>query len=241
MASKKIFLIGGTGRTGLIFAEGMLAEGHSVTAVVRRPPAAPGTLAISGPIAGSGASGEVAAEAAADASAAHNMTVGPHEKLTLVVAEFTAESLEPLMASHDIVVVTLGMWPKEGETEISGYSDAAKAYVPAMRACGIKRFFTVFGLGFLGPEVKERFDGDSTIAIIQRDMRRVYDLVVAAELDYTIWCPGNFPSGPRSDKYITGENSRVGFEVTTGMVADSMIREVVAGAFVGVRVGIASA
>lgn len=41
---KRIFLIGGTGRTGLLVAEGALAEGHSVTAIVRRAPKAAGTL-----------------------------------------------------------------------------------------------------------------------------------------------------------------------------------------------------
>ena len=35
---EKIFLIGGTGRTGLMFAKAVLANGHKVTAVVRRAP-----------------------------------------------------------------------------------------------------------------------------------------------------------------------------------------------------------
>jgi hypothetical protein len=57
-------------------------------------------------------------------------------------------------------------------------------------------------------------------------MRIVWDMIIEAELDYSIWCPANFPNGPRSDKYIQAENKFVGTEVTTGMVADSIINEI---------------
>jgi putative NADH-flavin reductase len=42
--SKRIFLIGGTGRTGLLVAEEAIAEGHTVTAIVKSEPKVPGTL-----------------------------------------------------------------------------------------------------------------------------------------------------------------------------------------------------
>ena len=69
-------------------------------------------------------------------------------------------------------------------------------------------------------------------------MRRVWDLVIANKLDYTIWCPANYPSGPRSDNYSLGKNVFVGDEVTTGMVADSMLKELLENKYRGVRVGI---
>ena len=56
--TKKILLIGGTGRTGLLFAEGAVADGHHVTAVVRREPKVPGTLAVTATIAGSGSAAD---------------------------------------------------------------------------------------------------------------------------------------------------------------------------------------
>jgi hypothetical protein len=56
------------------------------------------------------------------------------------------------MKGHDIVVAALGGFPKEGEA-YSLFSDTAKGYVPAMVECGIKRFFTIFGAGFLGEKV----------------------------------------------------------------------------------------
>jgi len=74
---------------------------------------------------------------------------------------------------------------------------------------------------------------------IRRDMRIVWDMVNAANLDYTIWCPANFPTGPRSSEYVIGLNKFVGGEVTTGMVADSMIKEMIENKMSRTRVGIA--
>jgi len=52
-------------------------------------------------------------------------------------------------------------------------------------------------------------------------------LILAQNLDYTIWCPANFPGGDYSDKYITKKNANPGaYEVTTGMVAHSMAKEI---------------
>lgn len=239
--AKKIFLIGGTGRTGWLFAEGCLDAGHSVTAVVRRDPPTPGTLQAN-PIAGSGTAGEVAAGAE---KTDVEQVLGPAANLNIVKTDINAEALEPLMQGHDVVVAIIGAWPKVGEAAVTTYSDCAKAYTTAMQKCGITRFFTVFGAGFLGPEVATTFTASEhcpeMICVLQRDMRIAYDLIVEAGLGYTIWCPANFPNAPRSDKYTTAMNSCPGFEVTTGMVADSMVKELTADAFKGQRVGIARA
>lgn len=60
--AKKIFLIGGTGRTGVQVAELCLREGHSVTAAVRRPPQTEGVLSLTIPIQGTGSSKDVFSE-----------------------------------------------------------------------------------------------------------------------------------------------------------------------------------
>ena len=70
-------------------------------------------------------------------------------------------------------------------------------------------------------------------------MRIVWDMVNEANLDYTIWCPANFPTGPRSSEYVIGENKFVGAEVTTGMVADSIVKEIIENKMSRTRVGIA--
>lgn len=249
--SKKIFLVGGTGRTGLLVAQGALADGHSVTAIVRREPKIPGTLAVTAQISGGGSSAEIYSGEKKDApsdgqQAAHEDVVGPHEKLTVIVADFTVEALTPIMAGHDLVIAIVGAWPKPEDKIMTTYSDPARAYIGAMKANGVSRYFTCFGAGFLGEQdkiPKEWQDSDNlemnVINKVRRDMRVVWDLVLEADLDFSIWCPANFPSGPRSADYITGANQFVGGEVTTGMVADCMIKEIQENKFSKTRVGIA--
>ena len=86
-SKEKIFLIGGTGRTGLLFARAVLDEGHQVTAVVRKAPKIEGTLASSGNVVGTGSSLELSGDVPASegTSTAHNMVVGPHPNLSIVV------------------------------------------------------------------------------------------------------------------------------------------------------------
>eukprot|EP00656_Telonema_subtile_P040062 TRINITY_DN45134_c0_g1_i1.p1 TRINITY_DN45134_c0_g1~~TRINITY_DN45134_c0_g1_i1.p1 ORF type:complete len:195 (+),score=35.26 TRINITY_DN45134_c0_g1_i1:288-872(+) len=178
-------------------------------------------------------------------NAPHDMVVGPHENLTVAVGALTVDVLAPLMEGHELVVVTLGMQPKPGE-EMRGYSDACAAYIPAMQLAGVSRVFAVFGAGFLGPEVPLEFPFSDKvpdfIVHIQRDMRRVYDAFLQAELNYTIWCPADYPSGEWSSEYVVAPNvyPEGAPRVTTGKVAHSMVDEVLAGAFPRTRVGIAS-
>ena len=148
------------------------------------------------------------------------------------------------MAGHDVVIAIIGAWPDPKQEKMTNYSDPARAYLPAMKANGIQRFFTVFGAGFLGDAEKipqDWQDSDNLemniVNKIRRDMRIVWDLILENNLNYSIWCPANFPSGPRSDQYILGENTFVGPEVTTGMVADSMIKELTNNHFIKKRVG----
>ena len=85
----------------------------------------------------------------------------------------------------------------------------AKAYIPSMLECGVKRLFTIFDAGLLGETVPETFKDAANggaphpIPLIQRDYRNAFDIIDAYKLDYTIWCPANFPGGDYSDKYIT--------------------------------------
>jgi putative NADH-flavin reductase len=85
----KIFLLGGTGRTGLLFAKAALDKGYSVTAAVRRAPKVEGTLASSGGVVGTGSSKELDGTTAGGeaTSVAHLAVVGPHPNLKVVLVE----------------------------------------------------------------------------------------------------------------------------------------------------------
>ena len=64
-------------------------------------------------------------------------------------------------------------------------------------------------------------------------------MIKAYNLEYTIWCPANFPGGEYSDKYITQKNVNPGaWEATTGMVAHSMAKEIKEKQYMKARVGI---
>ena len=137
--------------------------------------------------------------------------MGPHPNLNVVVVpdQTKPEALSPHIAGHDIVVATIGAFPKPEETEMHLMSNAANGYVPAMVTHGVKRLFTIFGAGLLGEKVAETYpdaaDGGAPhpIPLIQRDCKRAFDIISAQKIDYTIWCPANFPGGEYSDKYIT--------------------------------------
>ena len=64
----------------------------------------------------------------------HKIVVGPHPNLTVIeVSDQTKpEALSPHMAGHDILVATIGAFPKPEETEMHLMSNAANGYVPAM-------------------------------------------------------------------------------------------------------------
>ena len=110
--------------------------------------------------------------------------LGPHDRLNVVVVKLTKEQLTPLMKGHDLVVAITSGWPKQDAFTMTNLSDSARAYFPAMKACGIKRYFTVLGSSFLGPIDDIPYDWEDTgdeetdsINKIRRDMRRVWDLV----------------------------------------------------------------
>ena len=103
-AVQKIFILGGTGRTGLMVTDLALKAGHKVTAVVRREPNVEGTLATAGTVIGTGSSAELGgAKAVENTSEAHNIVVGPHPNLTVVVVtdQTKPENLQKHMEGHD--------------------------------------------------------------------------------------------------------------------------------------------
>eukprot|EP00615_Pteridomonas_danica_P012723 CAMPEP_0114351578 /NCGR_PEP_ID=MMETSP0101-20121206/17304_1 /TAXON_ID=38822 ORGANISM="Pteridomonas danica, Strain PT" /NCGR_SAMPLE_ID=MMETSP0101 /ASSEMBLY_ACC=CAM_ASM_000211 /LENGTH=319 /DNA_ID=CAMNT_0001491555 /DNA_START=84 /DNA_END=1040 /DNA_ORIENTATION=+ len=246
----KILCIGGTGRLGLVFIENALLDGHIVTAVVRSSPQIPNTLSSNQTIIGTGASSEVLSSNSEDNQ--KDKTILPHSEiiqhknLTVIQNDIkNVDEMTILMQGHDIIVVTLGAWPKENdEKPFTLHQDAAKAYAPAMKTCGIKRLFVCFGMGLLFPrkEDNDRSSPDNVFSILQKDMFKAYDIMNEFNLDYSIWCPGDFPHGPRNNQYIESVGKapdNMHASVTTGMVADSMCKELIANKFIKQKIGIA--
>ena len=158
------------------------------------------------------------------------------------------DNIRQIMQGHDMVIAIIGGWPAPDQATMTNYSDPARAYIPAMKSCGITRFFTVMGAGFLGPIESIPTDWSDEgmppemVAInkIRRDMRILWDLILQNDLNYTVWCPANYPSGPISSDYTQAKDDFVGDTVTTGMVADSMVKEIRANELGQSRVSIAA-
>lgn len=238
---KRVLCIGATGRSGLMFVESALSDGHLVTAVVRSEPSnGPNTLSSNQTIVGTGASSEVLSGQPAEPQAPPHAEVIQHTNLTVVVADLKSEKeLAALLPGHDVVVVTLGGWPEKGKP-FTLHQDVARAYAPAMQASGVSRLFVCFGMGLLFPPPEEGATG--VFDILRIDMFAALDLMQRHELEYTIWCPGDFPHGPRSEAYVEAIGEPPSKRsVTTGMVADAMCKELRENKYSKQRVGIASA
>lgn len=237
----KLLVVGATGRSGLMFVESALHDGHHITAVVRTEPAVPNTLSSNTKLIGTGASSEVLSGQEALAVAPPHAEVISHANLTVVVANIKSEdALAALLPGHDAVVATLGAWPEDGKS-FTLHQDSARAYAPAMNVCGVKRLLVCFGMGVLfprpGPEATGVFE------VMRRDMFVALDEMTQHDLDFTIWCPPDFPHGPRSEDYTEAIGKPAGDpsgSVTTGMVADAMCKELIANRYSKQLVGIAS-
>lgn len=237
---KRVLCIGATGRSGLMFVESSLSDGHSVTAVVRKEPSSgPNTLSSNQTIVGTGASSEVLSDKPGEHLAAPHAEVIAHPNLTVVVGDLQSEeALAALLPGHDVVVVTFGGWPTEGKP-FTLHSDVARAYAPAMKASGVSRLFVCFGMGLLFPPPEEGATG--VFKILQKDMFAALEIMEQHELDYTIWCPGDFPHGPRSDEYVEAVGKPPSMNnVTTGMLVDAMCKELKENKYPKQRMGIVS-
>lgn len=239
---KNVLVIGATGRCGMMFVTSALEDGHSVTAIVRKKPAKPNTLATSIARVGDGSFSQLSS-GAAHAKPPHAEVI-EHKNLTVVTADITSEAdLTALLKGRDALVVTLGAWPKDKTTIPGIYGAAAKAYVPAMKAAKVGRLLTVFGFGFVscGDALPKPTTG-TILGCIQCGMLAAFKEFADQGIDYTVACPPDLPAGTRSSEYVTAVNQiptkDCQYICTSGMIADFLCKELVTDEFVNKRVAI---
>ena len=207
-----------------------------MTAVLRREPKEANTLSSNQVLVGTGASSEIGS-GVAQLTPPHAEMIC-HPNLNTVVADLQSEeAFAELIKGMDAVVVTLGAWPEPGK-RFTLHQDITRAYAPAMKKAGVSRVLICYGMGLLFPPKPP--GGTDPISILQVDMWAAFDTIKELDLDYTIWCPGDFPHGPRSTAYEVAAGKPPSFgTVDTGMVADSMLSELVEPRYSRQRVGIA--
>jgi hypothetical protein len=235
-------------------AEALLEEGYFVTAIVPELPKQPGVLELRNPVLATGITQEFSVamsertnESGSKATLLKPKKVlnklGPHSRLQVITAENKQEVIQRHMKGHSVVISTIGARAKPRSYVCTGYSDPARAFLPAMKELGIQRFMTIMTDDFLGPidKIPTEWRGDGTdetdqLNKVKMDMRRVFDLVLKNQLNFTIWCPKRLVPGPRTDNFEQKKNEGKAGEVTTGMVANAIVQELRKGAFAYSRV-----
>lgn len=146
-------------------------------------------------------------------------------RLTVV----TADEITPTIAGRDAVLTAIGVRDR-GPTTIQ--TDTTRGIITAMRATGVSRLVCVSNSG-----MHTEGDGLPTRTFVKpilrrvlrhgfADMRRMEELVMASELDWTILRPPRLTGGRHTGTYRTevNRNVRGGIQVSRADLADCMLR-----------------
>ncbi|GAA4601553.1 putative NADH-flavin reductase [Actinoplanes octamycinicus] len=192
----KITVFGASGRTGTQVVRQACEEGHEVTAVVRDP----ARLAFADP------------------------------RLRVVRAELDdAGAIAAAVAGRDAAISALG---PRGRGPTTVCSDGVAAIMTAMRAHGVRRLVVVSNSGMHVDGEDGAFTRHLVKPLLMRvlahgyaDMRRMEDLVMASELDWTVVRPPMLTNGPRTGaaRMAFGRNLRGGRTVSRADLADRIL------------------
>jgi len=164
------------------------------------------------------------------------------EGLTLVQGNaLEKEDVRRTLRQADLVIGALNT---DGTTTLS---DSMPIIIDAMREFGIRRIVTVGTAGILQsrtePELLRYQSSDSKRKSTRaaEEHRRVYELLQASELDWTIVCPTYLPDGEAVGGYRV-ERDRLpegGERITVGDTAEFAYGQIEDRSYIGCRVGIA--
>jgi putative NADH-flavin reductase len=206
-----VTVLGANGRVGSAVV-GMLVEGdHAVIACVRDATRAPAAL---------------------------------NDRVRVVVADMLdAASLGPAFEGADAIISAVGGTGLEAPGTV--LEEGMRTIVDVARACGVPRILSVAAAGILdapgGGLRSASPDYPPVFRLISKQHEEVWRILRESTLAWTIVCPPYMPSGERTGIYRVEANRLPdgGRQITTGDVADLLVREMEAGAFVGARVGVA--
>lgn len=176
----KVVVFGATGRSGRRVVERALNQGHEVTGIARTP-------------------------------SKMEMT---HKRLTLVQGNILDyDSFANVLQGQDAVVSTVGKGERFGSVEL--YSEGIKNVISAMEEYGLSRLVAITSGGtYPGWDRKNSIFYELCIKRIllrgeYADMRRMENLIMETDLDWTIVRPSGL-----SDEEGTGEyRTKVGYSI----------------------------
>ncbi len=212
MPALRIALFGATGRVGRMLLDLAIADGHEVTVLVRDPARLPTR----------------------------------HARLTVRQGDALNDAaVRDTVRGASVVLSALGL-PREPDTSDTSLSESFTHIVAAMRDTGVRRVIAIAGAGILqdarsGGLRLDAPDYPPELARFGSEHRRLLDLLRATDLEWTLVCPPQMPSGLRTGRYRTAVDKlpEGGTTITTEDVAAFTYSVLTRNAFVGKRVGIA--
>ncbi len=152
-----------------------------------------------------------------------------------------AADIRRVMEGQDAVISALNT------DKTTTLSDSIPIIIEAMRECGIRRIVTIGTAGILQSRTEPellRYESNESKRKSTRaaeEHRRVYELLQASELEWTIVCPTYLPDGEAAGGYRVEVDMlpEGGERITVGDTAEFVYRQVEDRTYVGCRVGIA--
>jgi putative NADH-flavin reductase len=163
-----------------------------------------------------------------------------HPNLTVVQGDaLSQESVSKAMKGQDAVITCLS------SNEISHRQVFINHIINAMRENKVKRVIAIGGIGAL--QASEHLKVYETITFpkeyfeVTQAHIRVLDALLTSRMDFTFVCPPMIPDGDRTGVYKSQESYPTqGWSITTGDLADFMVKELDERKYVGKKVGISN-
>jgi len=209
---KNIVVFGATGRTGKYIVQYALEAGHQVTAFDHH---------------------------------ADKLTFNSPDLHIAVGDVYNREQVENAIAGKDVVISVLGTTKIDGPA-VNLMSDAMKLFVEIMKQNNIKRVLGVGGLAVLQmnetTQLIDKPDYPAEYKNVGEGHNKVYKVLRETDLDWTFVCCPNIDDFPRQGKYNVNKDypAEGVFQISTGNLADFILKEMEENKFLKTRVGIAN-
>jgi putative NADH-flavin reductase len=210
---KNIIVFGAAGRTGKYLVQYGLEAGHHVTSFDRHPEM-PDSFR--------------------------------HPNLTHIAGDvYNLEQVEKAIEGKEVVISAIGTNQIDGPA-VNLMSDGMKNFTAAMKKSGVKRVLAVGGLAVLQlnetMQLIDKPDYPAEYKNVGLGHNKVYKVFLETGLDWTFVCCPNIEDHPRGGKYNVKKDypAEGVFAISTGNLADFILKEMEENKFVKSRVGIAN-
>jgi len=166
-----------------------------------------------------------------------------HPRLTLFQGDVTVlTAVESAIIGKDAVLSAVGS--DLGQTNFR--QKAIENMVTAMQKHHIRRIVGIGGMGILQAsndiQIFQTPGFPQEFVPVSEDHNSAYEVLLRSGLDFTFVCPPTISDGPKTDHYLVEADypPKGTFQITTGNLADFMVKELLEPRFIGKRVGIAT-